>query len=291
MALFKLVFQFSGGVGTQALGFSETYYRDSTNIQEASKLDAGFIGNRVSLLDPVYRLNQVRVSDFAQPRVTTIVRLNQVGIATAGFNAAMPEIAAVINLASGFIPARRKLWMRGCSAIVFNFNSVTGFWGFSSLGLNLIQNWLNSLFSNNYVIPKRHPITDVGFGNLTVTALVPVVGASLTTVTTQVAHPYVPGQLVTFGLFNAKDVPGLNGLFQVVAVPDNTHFVVRYTLPRLEAILVSTGRVRAYGVIDGATIDPGLSKPAYVGIRKSRRPFTGGRGSRRSPLRGLRPSP
>jgi len=142
-----------------------------------------------------------------------------------------------------------------------------------------------------FVIPKRHPASDAGYEDHVVVSLAPVVGAALTTVTTKDNHGLSPGAFVSMHQFSAKDLPGLNGIFQVIDVPNVTSFTIRYALPRLEAVAVATGRERKYAVIDGATIDPDISKPSYIGIRKSRSPFTNGRGSRRSPLRGLRLSP
>lgn len=291
MPTYRTVFQFYGG-GTKPLTFNEVYYVDATSPgAAAATMDPGFIGNRLACLDAGYFLKQVRISDIAQARVSLLANVGKAGTYDTTPNPAPPDVAVVLNLASSAVPARRKLWMRGIGSGLIKWDPVALQWGLSPGASVRLSAWIQSLETQKYTILAHHKASELGFAPINVTGLTPIVGTQLTSLTTAVGHNFVAGNQVNLARFSAKDFPGLNGVYTVIAVPDNTHLTIAYTLPHLQAEVPGQGKVRLYSAVPGATIDSKISGFAFVGVRKSRDPIDNGRGSRRSPLRGLRLSP
>lgn len=295
MAVWRTVFQFTGG-GSLGQSFSEIYYREAEDVAHALALPAPLIEARLNLLSSVYFLQKIRVSDINKARVTGVANVGRPGLATVGSNPALsgpspPDVAIVLRLTSTAVPGQRLLWVRGSSLAHIHWEPVNAKWDVTARGLTDSGTYISQMAAASFAILVHRKASEEGYQDRKITKFATVADAHLTHVTTQQNHGFVTGDLVRFHRLNEKDLPGLNGVYTVLPTPTDRTFDVLYELPRDEDYIPGQGAVRKWQYISGAIINPSTSGFAYIGERKSRSPFTGGRGSRRSPLRGKRLSP
>jgi len=122
---------------------------------------------------------------------------------------------------------------------------------------------------------------------LQVTKIQPSTNSGRSLLTINGTQSWVVGNTVSLGSFSKKDFPALNGRFTVTGVPQAGQIEIAYVIPTGNTASPAKGRARLATYITGAFIDANQSKMAYIASRKTKSPFTNGRGSR-SATRGLR---
>lgn len=300
MAIYRVVAQFTGG-GQSAISWNEVMYRTENSLSDAATFGVGMFGARADLLHPLFTLTQVRISDVANPRVSTIDTLNMVGTysrgitninsATVNTGMAEPKTAAIVNLASSVVPAKRKIWLRGLPQNAYSYNPSSGAVVLESLWASRLQTWISAVAAQRMCILVRHKASETGYKPLNIVS-VDGTGAHGTSVVTLSAQPdFVKDGQVLINQTSAKDLPGLNSTWTILAAPVGNTVKIAYETPLNALITVQKGTMRKLEYIPAAYINASISGFKTIGERNSRAPFSNSRGARRSPLKGLRTSP
>lgn len=290
---YKLVFQFTTS-GNTPRAWGEVFYRSATDLNTAATLPTGYLINRLGMLNYRNSLKKMTVYDLANARASVIVPINQFG--TSGTSAATQgatdrpqeyNTAAVVNLVSTVVGSSRKWWLRGMSdndCYESNTNGSDVFSGYLRTKLTALLRVMNTNGFEIYPIAKTTAepwfyVSQVG----------PTTAAGVAYVNLNDMPTWRTGDLVTFGSCPKKDLPALSGRFTVLAIRTGPppSILIAYQTPLNGTINTTKGRVRKVKFLTGALIDNTKSGFAYISSRKSKSPFTGGRGAR-SAARGLR---
>lgn len=285
---YKCVFNFFSS-GKKGGTWSETWYRNATNMVGATTFPPSLLLARMLLASPLTQLTKIRVSQVGSPRTTAIVQLNLQGIFIPATTPAPIDSAIVCNVSSSIIPATRRWWLRGWDASLAYRSQTTGNDVFTSLGTPLFSAWFNALANNGFEIL---PIIKNTVPNYTPFPVTKVDGAAtpgLANVYSTGVGPIGAGSTVILSNFSKKDLPGLNGRWTVVSVGAG-FFTISYVTPENQVVTTLGARMRQLGYVSGCTIDPSISNPSFIGGRQTKSPFTGSRGARNA-NRKLRLSP
>lgn len=288
MADFKLVFNFFSA-GTKGGTWSETWYRNATDLKGASTLPQALLKVRLALLNAANTLNKIRVSQVLNPRVTTIINVRQNGFNFQPTPPAPIDSAVIVTVSSSAQPATRRWWLRGWDVGDAFRDTVTGNDKFGDGFVSNVADFLSQAAKAGFEVLPIQKTTVPGFGYYAATLVDGSAGNGQSIITLTQPPIIQVGATVILGNFSKKDLPGLNGRFTVLAVAGNT-LTVPYQTPENFKVIVQGARLRQLGYISGATIDPTISGITFLGGRKTKSPFTGSRGAR-SANRKLRLSP
>lgn len=288
MADFKCVFNFFS-TGKKGGTWSEVWYRSAGSLQSAATFDPALILARMLLAHPLTQLSKIRVSQVGSPRVTTIVTMNAQGVFIGGTGPAPIDSAIVCNVSSSAVPATRRWWLRGWDASMATRNVANGNDVFAGVTTISLSAWFNALANFGFeVLPLVKPAVGV-YSPYSVTKVDGTVPGK-TVLTASGPIVTIPGvNQIIAARFSKKDLPGLQGPFTILSSVGGT-ITIPYSTPGNTVVVPSTGQFKMLSYVSGATIDPAISGPAFIGSRQTKSPFTGSRGAR-SANRKLRLSP
>jgi hypothetical protein len=288
MADFKVVFQFQT-VGGNDFKWSEVFYR-AADSATAAVPNAELLNARLKMLHSTSRMTKIRISDVRNPRASLQVVVNRIGNETQ-FSPLGIETAIVCSFASTLIPCSRRYWMRGGDIDDCQRDKVTGQDVFGVTFNRDFPAWARLLQAGNFEILPRTRASVNGYGYFKVLSVDGTTGPGKAVLQLTEASGLDPTMQLIVSSFSRKDLPGLAGVFPILATDNIAHTItIPYTTPTLNKVMTSVGRVRRYGIVTGATINADASGPLFLGGRKSKSSFTGSRGAK-SATKGLRTSP
>jgi len=283
---FKMVWSFAAN-GQKGGKWSEVWYRSASSITEASVFTNALLNKRLKPLHSTNTLLKIRVSEVLNPRSTTVVNVRKVGVEV-NFDPNPIATAAVVTVSSSVKAATRRWWMRGGDVDDMHRDKISGNDVFSAGFLTDVKDCLIAFAAAGFeILPVQKPAVN-GFGPSNIKQVDGSLVQGKSVLTLDAPLTANAGDLVIITKTSPKDLPGLNGRFTVIASVGPL-LTIAYVTPQAQTITTLTGQVRKLGYISGATIDPAISGPAFIGSRKSHSPFTGSRGAK-SAKRGLRTS-
>jgi hypothetical protein len=277
MADFRVVWEFA--TPTSAT-WSEVYYWSGTNVGAAAKLTPTLLAYRLALLDRQNRFMRSRASDVTNNRITAVQVINRVGTAFSLDGPDTPGNTVYVGLSSGQ-GASRKLAMRGCPD---SFILLSVFTGQAtpppelSIGL---KSFLSKLAADEYGIRKLAPAGAFPANNVLIQSVDGTITPGQATITIQGVNPLVIGGRCVIGGASKKDLPGLNGHWQVLNGTSST-IVIPYQTPNGIKVTGGAAKVRNESYSGVQPFDPKLCGFAYYGTRKTRNPFSRSRGAQRA---------
>lgn len=279
MTAYKQIWYWEGGGST----WTDVYYRAGTQLESAANLPLAFINKRLRLLDEFFTLKKIRTSDTTLSRSSIITPYNLAGQWSDWQESDDPPAttseAVVLTLVSTANPCSRRVWIRGIGEDAATRSKESGRDVLSPIFSEAIKEWIKALASNGYIIyakVKQNPantrrITEVdGTGG---------VGQSI--IKTDQAIPGLNLPLtIEISQTSAKDLPGLNGTFQVQGISQGLYPIINYVTPQNALYKLANGIVKKKAYTDNAVIDPTKSNFNFVGSRQTKNINTGSRGAR-----------
>ncbi len=281
MATFRVTWNFRE---IQGSSFNEVYYVDATNAAAATTAIPTLLSSRLALLYPGHTLRAIRAAQVDANRVTSTKPINLKGTAKALTVQVDPSIAgaaAVISLA-GATGGSRKLWMRGLFDDFINIDSATGADAPLAGFIDALQTWFKALALANYGVRQVAGQSIGPLTNLKILRVDGTAGVGTSVITCAGPPLYAPGARVIIGGASKKDLPALNGRWQLIGGITANTFVIPYQTP--QGLLVNGGnakvRLEQYNaVVPFLAANCGFS---YFTTRSTKNPTTGSRGARRA---------
>jgi hypothetical protein len=251
--------------------FSEVHYRDASTAADAAKIAGTMLQARLGLLAVQHRFMMIRTSQVDANRVTGQNIINLYGKAKLADNFGDPVVAgvsAVLTLV-GATSGSRKLWMRGCPD------------GFIDLSAESGQDTPTPTFLSK-LTPYFKQLAAEGYGLRRLKGQVPgpLENKKIITLDRDAGFPF-PGRVIIGGA-SRKDLPGLNGRWQLIAAPAGPVFKVGYQTPQNSEVDGGNGKARQESYDAVNVYVPDQCGFAYYGTRDTRNPTTASRGARRA---------
>lgn len=280
MATFRVVWEFIEANGS---GFNEVYYQDIPNLATII-VSNNLLNARLALLHTTNKFQRVRYSQVDQQRVTKTL-----GVALPGQsvdnNGPVPTGAAAVLQLSGAAGGQRKLWLRGIGNSSYQRDPISGVDAPPAFFLQKLTTFFNALAQEGYGIRRLTPAAQPGQGALSRIKLVtvaPSMSPGIATVTLAAAPGYpFPGRVVIGGA-NKKDLPAINGHWQLTSPPVGAAVTIPYQTPA--NMTVNGGNAYMRQEVYQATSVMSASGCAFdhFGTRTSRVPLFRSRGARRA---------
>jgi hypothetical protein len=282
-----LIFQ-----GPQGSSWSEIYYRGGGVIAAEPPIWMnGLVDARLSLLHSSVVLLRVVVHQLTSPKQTFQGFIGQVGTSKQTGKPSGPSDAAVIQL-YGEMGGRRKMWMRGIPAdtislnqngigvavngkFTANFSSYIGLLASYGFGIR----WLNQL-----------PADGSGKWRISVADGTAVPGQALLTLDRALGATIPPPSTrVIIGGASKKDLPGMNGHYQVLQcnsagppVVAANQILIPYATPGNVKVLGGKASLRIESYQNISKFNVPLCKIVYPGEHTTKASFTSSRGASRA---------
>jgi len=264
--------------------WTETYWITATSARSSfANLTLDIINKRLAFLWQGNKLRSIRASEYQGNRTvwTQIYNLGGTGLGIkGGGQPEVTEVACVYNLV-GLSGGQRKIWFRGLDNAAVGRDGQSGNDVLAAVTRTNIGTWLSACQTLGYAIrwrskPNIANNTDVRF-------VVGVTSApnAQTTLSVSSATGYAVGNIVNLSLFNPKDLPRLNGLYQIVAINGNV-ITINYQTPVNATFPNASGHIRLILANDLSTIDPVNSVFDHFGGRQTKEDFTRSRGASRA---------
>jgi hypothetical protein len=280
--------------GPQGSSVTETYYRAglSVNIEVGLWLPAGpLVAARLALMHSAWLLQKAVVHQLTTQHAVLQQNINKKGTAAVTGAPAGPSEAMVCQLVSAGLQ-KRKLWMRGISADTVSLNT-------NGIGVKVnppiqtaFDDYMLQLRSGSFGIRYLNKLPIDGSGKWKITKADGTVlpGKTILTLDRAFGTTVPPlGPRVIIGSAPKKDLPGMNGHFQVLGsnsagppVTAANQLYIPYTVPQngMVAGVLGSLRLESYAAID--IIQPPFCFIDYPGEHTTKSDFTGSRGASRA---------
>jgi hypothetical protein len=245
MPFFRLVFNYS----TRDNGWSEVYYREATNIEQASTFTTNL---QEALMDPRAKsvsLKTCRVSETTNNRNTLIKTFTRKG--GLDYTVDIASTAAILVLNAPTTGSRRHVWLRGLPDELVYTDENSGEQILDPILSQEITRYIRLISSNGFLIRSLAKLSTPPNSYYTVRTLSATANAGF--IILEFAQPFfLPADgLIIVSQFNIKDWPGLKGQFRATYV-DPTHVSIPYNWHTTGLFPVRTGRIRAANYLYGA---------------------------------------
>lgn len=277
MATFKIVWEFTFNNGA---GFNEVWYRDSDSILSAGLIPADVLNARLALLHPLNTFQRQRLSATTLPRATKAPVVRRVGTQV-GTNHPLPAGAAFVCSISGKDGGSRRYWMRGGSLEDYTRDPKTGLDTPTSGWERVRGDFFTAMKAGGYGIRRLSGLNGNDIVYIQCTSVDGSRGDGTADLTLTDAPQLVVPARVIIGKMNKKDLPGLNGHFDVTKVVGKV-ITIPYQTPNKAIVALPGGRVRKEAYQATSVIDDGASGFDHLGTRTTRSPLSHSRGSKRA---------
>lgn len=280
MPTYKTVWSFIEGSGSP---FSEVYYTDEADAFAASRISTPEVSSRLALLYNNHTFLSIRSSNVAQPRDTSLNVLNRKGAAVSSDGPLAPGWAIVCTLQAPGV-GTRKLWMRGGVRNDFVRDNASGLDAPPADLLVRLKAFFAQLQAGGWGIRKLLPKSNIPGNALTPINMVHVDGTAnngTSDVLFPVAPPYAAGDRVIIGGANLKDLPGINGHFDVIKAVGNS-IIIPYATPNNGLVLTVRGTVRKEIYQNVSVFNRNACSFSYYGQHSTKSSFSSSRGARRA---------
>lgn len=278
MAVYKMVFQFT----QPDKGFSEVYYRVASDLAGAAEMDLDFRQRAVRFRTNLTVLRKVRISNVANNRDAVVVNINL----STDVPIQEPDIAGaagVYTLVSTSPSGRRSVWFRGLNDNSIKRNQTTGVDVPGAAFTTGVQDWLNALATQGFVIRMLTKVDGITTRFTPITSIV-VSSTQFVEVNMPVGWTLNASGRVIISQLDEKLFPGLNGHWTAQNVV-GTSFTVAYKSPLpAQTYFLTKGRLRPEEYVTGA-ISSTLSTFNHFSTRDTGKNPLGGRGRRSTKLR------
>jgi len=272
-AVYKEVWTFSGSNGR----WTEVWYVARTAGPQTNPVPMSVISARLVLSPPAYQLEKIRISDVVNPRITGQQDVNMPGSRPVTTLNLPSDSAAVYGVGSTVNGARRQWRLRGLSSADLSL-SPTFPKGFESPSLQRnVKAFIFVLASNGYVIYNRETPKELAYKPPRATKADGSIIPGLTTITLSAPLTLIAGDRIRIRKANKKDLPGLNGAYDVTPATSAT-WVISYSTPENQSVNMTTGDAVIERFHSDSVIDPALTRFLFWGSRQTKNAATGSRG-------------
>ncbi len=277
MATFKTIWVFS----QTDHGWTETHYRDATDLDTAATFSDALINARMTMASPLTVLRKIRVSELGVLRKSFPVQFNRAGQSPTGNEG--PDVASVTAVYSVGAPSvglTSNMFIRGLSDSQVRRDPSSG-QNLPGAALDsAARNFITKLAANAFVVYGLEKLT--GIAPLKYFDVQSITIAADKTATLNVTGVIVlEGDRFVLTQMSPKDYPGLNGLITAISA-DAGHIKVRYTSRLAPATYdVAKGRVRP-AIYTSGVIVPQLSPFNKFGTRDTGKNSLAGRGRKQA---------
>lgn len=278
MAIFRVTWEFIGPNGQQ---WNEQYHWEGSTPGAASTVTTDTRNARLAFLHPLNMLLAVRSTQVDAQRVTGFTKYRLAGTAVGTFGPEVNSTAVVCGLSTA-TAGSRKIWFRGVPDNMVVRSTTTGLDAPEASTLLLLKTFFDQIRLEGYGMRKLQP---KGVGLLENLKIISVDGTArdgTSTVTLSRAPGYAYPSRVVIGGASKKDLPQLNGHWQLLAAPVGVTVRIPYQTP--QGLLVTGGngymRQELYGAF--GIFVPGACGFSNFGSRDTRTPLSRSRGARRA---------
>lgn len=278
MPIFKVTWKFQSASGST---WNEVYLCNTSNISEAVKVKLALQTARLGMLHKTNRWLEVRASQLDAQRITGSRVVNLAGGApgVGGPDIAGTSATCKMSTTGG---VSRRLWLRGLADDFVSKDPDTGRDTPSPVFAGLLQVFFTALAAEPYGARRLRP---KGAGLLLNNKITKVDGSAkngiaIITLKDAQNYPY-PGRVVIGGA-SKKDLPALNGHYNLLATPVGNTVQISYQTPSGSVVEGGNGYLRQEDYDTWTAFDPALCSFAYFGTRVTKNFFTGTRGARRA---------
>jgi hypothetical protein len=288
MATFKVVLEFAESNGAT---FNEVYYRDAATIADAGLIPSAVISARLRLLNYLNKLLRARVSSTDTQGVTATTPINLPGTNTDAPGGStlvgirqkpLPAGAAVVCVMSGSAGGSRRLWLRGANQGDYERDEDSGQDAFDPNFRKNFTAFAKTLSAAGFgirLLGRANPVNNPK-RKITVVNGVAADGTSLVTTDGLVALDLRQRLIITQA--SIKDLPGLNGHWQVLAAGGPPYKIAYRTPNNANVAGVNLGYAHAELYSAVSTFNSLLCVPDHMGTRTTKNPLTRSRGARRA---------
>jgi hypothetical protein len=281
MPTFRVVWEFIEANGS---GFNEVYYVDGANAASAVGISDLLRIARLNLLHTSNKWQRIRASQVDQQRVTAQNNLSQFGLSvdTAG---PVPTGAAAVCALVGQAGGQRKLWLRGVGASSFMRNASSGADQPPAFFLQKLTQFFAGLQNDLLGIRRLMPTAPPGGGVLSkikIVTVAPNARPGLADITLAAAPGYPFPSRVLIGGASKKDLPSLNGHWQLVAAPVGALVTIPYQTPGNMTINGGNAYMRQESYFATSVFNAAGCGFDHYGTHTSRVPLFRSRGARRA---------
>lgn len=274
---FKAIWNFSEDNGAT---FSEQYYCSASDANAAALLGKALLNARLALLDSTITFIGTRSSSVIGNRVTSQQTYLLNGTFTNTLGPLQVGACAVLNLASAGGGSRR-LWMRGLPSALVVRNSTTGQDQPPPTLKKLLDTFFQALADAGFGIRQLQKLNGASVQKQNITQVDGAANPGKSVITLTPANLLtVPGS-VLIQATNPKDLPGLKGVFPIIAATANS-VTIPYVTPQNLLIVAKQGYVKQALYQPVSTFVPLQCGFKYYGTRASKNPFSRSRGARRA---------
>jgi hypothetical protein len=272
---YKQIWTFSS---SNAGTWSEVFYKQAATLDQARTISAAHMRKRLAMLSSVCYLEKIRTAEITNLRNAETDAWGRVGAWTTG--APLVDTAScVVNLISSLIPSTRKWWMRGINDDFITRDTLNGRERLRPLAQTALQDFLDSLESNQYLIlPKVNQVA-AGHANNPLVQVDGSLNVGKSTITLKNPAAAVAGDIIIIARASKKDLPGLNGRWKILASAGFT-MDIDYATPNFAVVKATTGYVNQYVPVVGAIISGARSSFGYYGDHQTKNVLTGSRGAK-----------
>lgn len=278
MALFKVSWIFTNAAEDT---WTENYWWQGESAAAAAKPRADLIDARLAMLSVFHQLYQVRAVAVDDPNVSAVTNYGLKGTRAGLTGTDKPDLSGSTALfrmktSNG---KRRMLWLRGLSDADIALSAA----GKPELAPDFpakVAAFLVQLILDQYGMAYIPAVAGTGaYAWHYLKTADGLASPGFTVITTADAHGLAAGNYITLGSTNKKTVPGLKGIFKVLAVTD-TSLTVRYTTPQNIIVARPEGKLRRWGPLAFSVFAP--LQMAFVGFksRKTKNFITRSRANR-----------
>lgn len=266
--------------------WTETYMKEGSSDPdtEVNLIPQTLLDLRLEMLHKSFKLRAVRVANVNVPKGTALRLIQKDGTHTNAEANPGPDAAGLtaVHELVAINGAKRRIWFRGYPDAVIERQQNGGDVGAGKLG-DKTKAWLTALATAGYGIPKRRKAGEVDNVQKRFASRVDgsiTAGQALIYLDTTVG--LAVGDQVSLSQFNKKDLPGLEGLYDVLKVSDGIGIYVRYTTSDFRNVANAPGVVRKIVLQPVSQFNVAKCKMTHIGTRKTSRRFTGSRGASRA---------
>jgi len=273
---FKVIFQF-----TEAdQGFTEVWYRQANNLQDASTIPPSLITASINMRNALTILRKVRVSDTQQLRSSQVVSWNR-SATYSGSEPAVAGTACVMAVPAPTIGATRHVWIRGLDDFQVARNDANGQDYLRPQLQTNIGIYFSQLAQANFLVRALQKISPPNYVFRNITNIAGTAGTGIATLTYSgptVFQANPPTILIS--QVSSKLWPGLKGSFPALAVGTST-INIAYNMETTGSFPIVKGRFREVNYAYAAFNPVNVSFLKF-GTRDTGKSPLGGRGRRPS---------
>jgi hypothetical protein len=277
VATFRIVWEFTESNGS---GFNEVMYKDAGTPGDAINIPGICITARLALLHPLNKLMRIRASQVDSQRVTGTFGIGLIGTAP-GAGGPTPVGAAAVCQLSSVLGTTRKLWLRGIPGPWYVRSGASGLDAPPAALEAALTEYFKQISFAQLGIRKLAPADVALRPNRKITKAAPNVMQGLTDLTLDLAPGWGLPNRVVIGGVSKKDLPSMNGHFQLVAVNANV-ITINYQTPNNTTVNGGAGKVRLESYSVTSIFNPPACSFDHYGTRTSRSPLSRSRGAKRA---------